>query len=141
MSRNCLNIKESEVNKMKKAIIKQCKQCGHIFEPEHNSTVICSACEKSLEMLTEKQKDFNKIGETIVSVMPGVEAIYIDAFNVKERYYNYLVVRFKGGAISVRNCVANSLTANIREVSKMLDGGYYVEVEDYLKLRNRAFWE
>jgi len=141
MSRNCLNIKESEVNKMKKAIIKQCKQCGHIFEPEHNSTVICSACEKSLEMLTKEQKDFNKIGETIVSVMPGVEAIYIDAFNVKERYYNYLVVRFKGGAISVRNCVANSLTANIREVSKMLDGGYYVEVEDYLKLRNRAFWE
>ena len=49
----------------------------------------------------------------------------------KPFYKEYLVVTFRGGAISVRNANGNSHTANFRELGKMLDGGYYDEIHTY----------
>ena len=54
-------------------------------------------------------------------------------------YQEYLVVTFSGGAKSVRNANANSNTANFREIGKLIDGGYYDEVEAYNKLEAAGF--
>lgn len=54
-------------------------------------------------------------------------------------YQEYLVVTFSGGAKSVRNANANSNTANFREIGKLLDGGYYTEVEAYNRLEEQGF--
>lgn len=54
-------------------------------------------------------------------------------------YQEYLVVTFNGGAISVRNANGNSNTANFRELGKLLNGGYYTEVEAYRALASNGF--
>lgn len=54
-------------------------------------------------------------------------------------YQEYLVVTFSGGAKSVRSANANSNTANFREIGKLIDGGYYDEMELYNTLEARGF--
>ena len=54
-------------------------------------------------------------------------------------YQEFLVVTFDGGAISVRNVNGNSCTANFRELGKLLDGGYYEEVELYKAFESNGF--
>ena len=54
-------------------------------------------------------------------------------------YQEYLVVTFKGGAKSVRNSNGNSNTANLRELGKLVDGGYYIELDAYNALENNGF--
>ena len=54
-------------------------------------------------------------------------------------YQEYLVVTFKGGAKSVRNSNGNSNTANLRELGKLVDGGYYVELDAYNALEENGF--
>lgn len=54
-------------------------------------------------------------------------------------YQEYLVVTFNGGAISVRNINGNSDTANFRELGKLIDGGYYSEVEAYSTMEESGF--
>ena len=66
----------------------------------------------------------------------SIAEIYYDFFatesgSIKE----YAVVRYFGGAIAVRNCAANSLSAIFRAIGTMLDGGYYDEVDTYKKLK------
>lgn len=88
-------------------------------------------------MLSKEQEKFNLIGDVICSVMPSVKLIIIDVFTTEEdnREHCYIVVIFKGDTLSVRNASANSLTANLRELTSMLNGGYYTEVEEYKRLR------
>lgn len=54
-------------------------------------------------------------------------------------YQEFLVITFDGGGISVRNVNGNSCTANLREVSKLVDGGYYDEVAFYKSLKVNGF--
>jgi hypothetical protein len=54
-------------------------------------------------------------------------------------YQEYLVVTFNGGGISVRSINGNSDTANFREIGKLIDGGYYDEVELYTSMEERGF--
>lgn len=54
-------------------------------------------------------------------------------------YQEYLVVTFRGGAKSVRNSNGNSNTANLRELGKLVDGGYYVELDAYNALEENGF--
>ena len=86
--------------------------------------------------MTKKQK-FDLVGDAIVKTVSNVQEVFLDIFNDNE----YIVVKFVGGAISVRNAAANSHTANIEEVSKMLNGGYYSEVEEYKDLKKKYFKE
>src|SRR5690554_5155440 len=91
-------------------------------------------------MKTEKIK-FDKIGKSIAEELENVRDIYLDVFESEGYKQVYIVVEFVGGAISVRNARANSLTLNIEELSKMLNGGYYKEVKEYrsLKLNENLF--
>ena len=84
-------------------------------------------------MRTEKER-FQEIADVIAKNVHGIEKIVLDEFESDGIDYCYLVVVFKGGGLSVRNCRCNSVTANIREVAEMLNGGYYEEVETYKKL-------
>ncbi len=68
-------------------------------------------------------------GTTVVSV--DYEVYKRDAENGNTYYREYLIVTFKGGAISVKNVSGNSNTANLRTLGTMVDGGYYEEVLDY----------
>lgn len=54
-------------------------------------------------------------------------------------YQEFLVVTFVGGAKSVRNANANSNTANFREIGKLIDGGYYAEVDFYNAMESCGF--
>ena len=63
--------------------------------------------------------------------------VKMDIFNTLEgNLEEYLVITFKGGAISVRNCYGNSSLANLEEFTKMMFGGYYSEVEEYKRLKS-----
>jgi hypothetical protein len=63
-----------------------------------------------------------------VSKMDG-ESIY---------YTEFVVVTFTSGAISVRNISGNSNNASFREIGKLIDGGYYDEVEYYEKVKESS---
>lgn len=79
---------------------------------------------------------FNTIGNAIARAMAGrINHIYLDIFKKDGEEYKFIVVVFRNGAISVRNANINSLTANIRELGTLLDGGYYDEVKEYKKLK------
>lgn len=75
---------------------------------------------------------FNEIGKLLCSRHSRWERIYLDIFDT----YKYIVVQFRGGSISVRNANMNSLTVNLSELTRLLNGGYYDEVKEYLELKN-----
>lgn len=79
---------------------------------------------------------FERIGKVIAESLPNISNIYLDEVLDQE----YIVVNFVGDAISVRNATYNSLTANISELGKLLNGGYYAEVEDYIELKKKDWY-
>ncbi len=83
--------------------------------------------------MSEKRR-FDIVGKAIVATMPDVKECYLDEFNG----YSFIVVKFRGGGLSVRNCTGNSHLANVKELSEIVGGGYYQEVEVYLKLKKQS---
>ena len=85
--------------------------------------------------LEEKKIVFDEMGRAISKALPNIISIELDIFKTEnEKTYEYIVVTFKGGAISVRNANINSMSANLYEISKLVNGGYYNEVEEYQNL-------
>lgn len=82
----------------------------------------------------QKEK-FDNIAKAITENLTRVEDIYIDEFVANCSKRVYLVVKFSGGAISVRNVIGNSLLVNLEELARLLKGGYYSEVEYYKSLK------
>lgn len=50
-------------------------------------------------------------------------------------YTEFAVVTFVGGGKSVRVISGNSNNANFREIGKLIDGGYYDELEFYKRVK------
>ena len=50
-------------------------------------------------------------------------------------YTEFVVVTFVGGGKSVRVISGNSNNANFREIGKLIDGGYYDELEFYKRVQ------
>ena len=50
-------------------------------------------------------------------------------------YTEFAVVTFVGGGKSVRVISGNSNNANFREIAKLIDGGYYDELEFYKRAK------
>lgn len=65
----------------------------------------------------------------------SIQRIYLDEFEIGKEDYAYLVIEYPNGGISVRNARCNSFIANLSELSRLLYGGYYDEVEQYKKLK------
>ena len=83
-----------------------------------------------------KIKFMEKINEAIHEDSNSIENVKLDIF--EHPVYGtqeYLVITFKGGAISCRDCIANSNLANLEEFTKMCFGGYYSEVRRYKELK------
>jgi hypothetical protein len=53
-------------------------------------------------------------------------------------YTEFAVVTFVGGCKSVRNISGNSNNATFREIGKLIDGGYYDEVEYYERVKENS---
>ena len=88
--------------------------------------------------LEEKKIVFDEMGRAISKALPNISSIELDIFKTEnEETYEYIVVTFKGGAISVRNANINSMTANLYETAKLVYGGYYNEVETYQNLKGK----
>ncbi len=106
--------------------------------------------EEKIKMYKEKKAFINgvnaafQVGPKNHSVESVKYEVYSKQINneyvTNHTYYReFLVVTFAGGAISVRTVTGNSSTANFREVGKLIDGGYYSEVEDYRTLESNGF--
>lgn len=68
----------------------------------------------------------------------SIEKLEYDIFYVDDIQYEYLVVTYTGGAIAVRNCYGNSLSAIFDEIARLFNGGYYEEVFNYRVLKKKS---
>ena len=92
--------------------------------------------------LEEKKIVFDEMGRAISKALPNIRSIELDIFKTEdEKTYEYIVVTFRGGAISVRNANINSMSANLYEISQLVNGGYYNEVETYQNLKGATKWK
>lgn len=96
--------------------------------------------------LLKKKKQIEDVGQCIVdcediSWISKVEyKIYYNKVD-EERYYEFLLITFNGGSISPKCCTGNSITATLRVMGQMLDGGYYDEVELYNSIYTNQDYE
>lgn len=98
-------------------------------------------------MLFKEKKDFienlNKAFQTFPkdsAVASVAYEVYAKKVNEDVTYYQeYLVVTFFGGAKAVRNANGNSNPANFKELGKLVEGGYYDEVQSYETLAERGY--
>jgi hypothetical protein len=65
--------------------------------------------------------------------------VYCKVIDSETIYYTeFAVVTFVGGGKSVRVISGNSNNTNFREIGKLIDGGYYDEVEYYEKVKENS---
>ena len=101
--------------------------------------------EENIKMYKEKKAFIDAVNKAF-QVRPkkhSVESIRYELYKTELKedgsgtyFKEYIVVTFNGGAISVRTVSGNSDTANFREIGKLIDGGYYQEVEYYEALES-----
>ena len=104
-----------------------------------------------LHMMTkgmEKKVNFVKeLSEAIVKVQENVTGIEYRIYqNIgpgrEDWTEEYLVINYRGGARTVRNCCGNSCSAVLVEISRYLEHGYYSEEDDLMNLEcDSAHWE
>ena len=81
-------------------------------------------------------------GDEKVSVIPQIERIeYIVHVHKKHEWdEEHLVVTYQGGAQAVRNCTGTSCVGILAEIAKLMNGGYYDEVEHFIHLMTSDEW-
>lgn len=86
----------------------------------------------------------NNINNAAVPVQPNVKAIEYHIFEntrVADVYREFLVIKYKGDAMSCICCNGNSCSAILREISTCLDTGYYGQVQSYLRTTESEEWK
>ena len=86
--------------------------------------------------LLKKKYDFDAIGACIsqhTKDRSSIADISLDLFyDKKGDFYEYIVLRWEeNGGFEARNASGNSLNADIEEMAKLLNGGYYSECDEY----------
>jgi hypothetical protein len=98
--------------------------------------------EKEVDALLTKKYHFDAIGVAIAQhtqERTPMSEIFLDIFFDKDgNLQEYIVVRWLNGALEVRNAAMNSLNCDLRELTKLIDGGYYAECDDYERLKEGA---
>ena len=94
--------------------------------------------------IRQKYDFVKKISEVITeagaSTIRGVEYEYW--VNEESNWrYELVVMHYKGGAFAPRNVSADNLAAIFREIGRLMEGGYYEEVEGRKKLETNAKWQ
>ena len=101
-------------------------------------------------IISNKVKFVNDLNKVIPIYKTGIKKIEYRVFKCNHRteefddqvyYQEYLVVTYDGGAIDVRSCNGDSFAAIFEELTKMLDGVYYDEVQDLHYYENSEMWK
>lgn len=91
----------------------------------------------------ENKKEFvEKVSQAIVGNVPSIVKVEYEKYYRMDKGWTqeYIVIYFKGGAISVRNVNVTSCGAIFQEIGRLLFGGYYQEVEDRQHLIDSPDW-
>ena len=89
-----------------------------------------------IEELIQKKMFIDELNKAICGHIGGVQNVSLDVFlDERDNLHEYLVVKYNGGAMSVRNCSINSNYANYTELGKMLISSYSAELQQYMKLK------
>ena len=101
-------------------------------------------------IIPNKVKFVNDLNKVIPIYKTGIKKIeykvfkcshHTEEFGDQVHYQEYLVITYDVGAIGVRNCTGDPFTAIFEELAKMLDGGYYDEVQDLHYYENNEMWK
>ena len=95
------------------------------------------------ECLLLKKQFVDKISRAIMFDCGQVASVRYEAW-VSEKDsepQEFVIITFYGGAISVRNVHMNSHSAILREIGRLVDGGYYEEVKYYNSLHKNKDWK
>ena len=95
-----------------------------------------------MEELKSKIAFVRGLNKTISNNIDNVVSIRYDVFKHKERGWvdEYLIIEFKGGSYLARNCSRDSKIAILREIARLVVGGYYEENKTYESHLNED-WE
>ena len=91
------------------------------------------------ESLKKKVQFVKEISDTVVKVQSNVSSISYEVYQSKKNpkwITEFLIVLYVGGAMSVRNCTATSCSGIFKEIAKLLDHGYYDELDYYTDIIN-----
>lgn len=88
----------------------------------------------------ENKARFDAVGESIAkNIMTGKEKIFLDCFfDIDGVYHEYIVLDWgqKSGWFEAANAECNSLTADVQQLSQMLNGGFYGQCDDYERYKS-----
>lgn len=100
---------------------------------------------EKMEMYREKKNFVYGLAMAFIKVPKGhtVEDIEYEVYkkdiNGTPYFYEWIIVHFKGGAISPTTVNGNSNLANFQAISPLIDGGYYDEVQYYQKMEAAGY--
>ena len=96
-----------------------------------------------MQELMEKIAFVRGLNETISKYIDNVDSIKYHVFKHKEKGWvdEYLFIGFKGSGYLVRNCSGNSKIAILREIARLIVGGYYEENKTYESHLKNKDWE
>lgn len=79
-------------------------------------------------------------GDWNISNVTGIRYEVFQSKTHPDIYQEYIIMAYRGGAAGARTVNGNSHSAILREISKLTDGGYYIEMEDYKKFIDSPDW-
>lgn len=91
------------------------------------------------ESLKKKVQFVKEISDAVVKVQPNVIGMSYEVYQSKKNpkwITEFLIINYDGGAMSVRNCTATSCSGIFKEIAKMLEHGYYDELDYYTDIIN-----
>ena len=100
--------------------------------------------EERLELYQGKKCFIDTISKAFKLSETGVAKVDYEVYSKYNPVYDttyyaeFIVVTFAGGGKSVRTATGNSNTANFNEIAKLIEGGYYDELEYYNDIRNNC---
>ena len=97
--------------------------------------------QESVALINAAFKKANDVGYPFGSANGCEFRVYLDKSKTNPgEYYleEFLVVTYRGGAGAARRANINSNSVNFKEIGKLLDGGYYDEVDELQRLEKEA---
>ena len=99
---------------------------------------------EKIKMYTDKKNFVEGIAKAFIQVPKGhtVENVTYELYKkeINETttyYYEWVIVHFRGGAISPVTANGNSNLANFQVISSLINGGYYDEVSYYNAMQDK----
>ena len=98
--------------------------------------------QESIALINSALVKASQVGYSFGSAVGCEFRVYLDeSKHHPGEYYleEYLIVTYRGGAWAARRANVNSNAINFQEIGKMLNGGYYDEVDEVERLEKEAY--